>query len=297
MNDDRPDHLSASGSPWSDSAETARTFDAAGSDFDALTPRLWGPAGQALIFQLGVSPGEFVLDACCGTGSSALPAAAAVGPEGRVHAVDIADELLERGRLAAEARGLKNIDFVCTDASRWEMPSDVADRGYDALSISYGVFFLPDMDRSFWHLTSLVRQGGRVGVTVWRRGAIEEFASIVFDVAARHSAELRERPELRDHTPLHRIDTPETIEAWLVDAGTDSVEVRTLSNLLPATDELCWSLVIGTGLRAALTGLDGEQTETVRRELAEEVTTRGVHTIDATTLVASATLRRPPASG
>ena len=294
MNDERrtdPDDA------WSDSAETARTFDEASGDFDALTPTVWGPAGQALVFQLGVSPGRVVLDACCGTGASALPAAAAVGPDGLVHGVDIADEMLERGRLTAERRGLKNIEFVCADASQWESPSDVPAPGYDVLSISYGVFFLPDMDRTFWRLVSLVRRGGRAGVTVWRRGAVEEFSSIVFDVAARHSPELRGRRRLRDRTPLHRIDTPETLGAWLADAGTDSVEVRALSNLLPATDELCWSLVTGTGLRAALTGLDGEQVAAVRRQIAEEVTARGMHTIDATTLVATGTVRRPPVSG
>lgn len=180
MNDD-PEN------PWADSAETARTFDAASGDFDELTPTVWGPAGQALVFQLGVAPDEAVLDACCGTGSSALPAAAAVGPEGLVHGVDVADEMLEHGRLTAERRGLKNIEFVCADASQWEAPSDVPDAGYDVLSISYGVFFLPDMDRTFWRLVSLVRQGGRAGVTVWRRGAMEEFSSIVFDVASRYS--------------------------------------------------------------------------------------------------------------
>jgi ubiquinone/menaquinone biosynthesis C-methylase UbiE len=290
MNDDAEN-------PWADSAETARTFDAASGDFDELTPTVWGPAGQALVFQLGVAPGEAVLDACCGTGSSALPAAAAVGPEGLVHGVDVADEMLEHGRLSAERRGLKNIEFVCADASQWEAPSDVPDAGYDVLSISYGVFFLPDMDRTFWRLVSLVRQGGRAGVTVWRRGAMEEFSSIVFDVASRYSPELRERGALRDRTPLHRIDTPDTLEAWLADAGTDSVEVRTLSNLLPATDELCWSLVTGTGLHAVLTGLGSGQVASVRQRIAEEVTARGLHTIDATTLVATGTVRRPPVSG
>ncbi|MEU5842442.1 class I SAM-dependent methyltransferase [Rhodococcus sp. NPDC047139] len=297
MNDAQHTGTSGSDSPWSDSAETARTFDAASRGFDALTPALWGPAGQALVFQLGVSPGETVLDACCGTGASALPAAAAVGPEGRVHGVDIADDMLERGRLTAERRGLRNIEFVCADASRWEAPSDVPAAGYDVLSISYGVFFLPDMDRSFWRLVSLVRQGGRAGVTVWQHGAMEEFSSIVFDVAARHSPGLRDRAGLRDRTPLHRIDTAAKLEAWLADAGTDSVEVRTLSNLLPATEELCWSLVAGTGLRAALTGLDAEEVASVRQEIAEEVTARGLHTIDASTLVATATVRRPPVSG
>jgi predicted RNA methylase len=39
--------------------------------------------------------GAHVLDVCCGTGASALPAAQAVGPEGKVIAVDLAGELLK----------------------------------------------------------------------------------------------------------------------------------------------------------------------------------------------------------
>lgn len=62
-----------------DPADTARIFDEASDTFDLLTDTVWGPAGRALAFQLGLGPGDTVLDACCGAGASALPAAAAVG--------------------------------------------------------------------------------------------------------------------------------------------------------------------------------------------------------------------------
>ncbi|HET8992610.1 MAG TPA: class I SAM-dependent methyltransferase [Rhodococcus sp. (in: high G+C Gram-positive bacteria)] len=277
-----------------DTADTARTFDDASDTFDLLTETVWGPAGRALAFQLGLRPGDTVLDACCGAGASALPAAAAVGPSGRVHGVDISADLLEKARLIAEARALQNIDFVCADVTTWEAPSDIPAEGYDALAISYGVFFLPDMHRAFARLVGLVRHGGRVGVTVWQDGSMEEYGQVVFDVASHFNADLAERGSLRARTPLHEIDTPDTFEAWLADAGTHSVDVRVLSNLLPATDELCWNLVTGTGYRAALNGLDDEQIAAVRRGIADEVTARGLHTIDFTTLVGTATVRRPP---
>ncbi len=273
---------------------TARTFDAASTDFEILTPTLWGPAGQALVFQLGVGPGEAVLDACCGAGASAVPAAMAVGPTGRVHGVDISDDLLERGRLLAETRALTNIDFVCADVTRWEAPSDIPDAGYDALAISYGVFFLPDMDAAFSRLIGLVRHGGRVGVTVWRADAMSDLRDVVFEVGARHSPEFAERAPQYDRSPLRRIDTPTALEAWLAAAGTHSVEVRTLSNLIPATEDLCWALVAGTGWRMALSGLDAGQVDSVKQDLAETITARGIHTVDATTLVGTATVRRPP---
>ncbi|MDV2474535.1 class I SAM-dependent methyltransferase [Rhodococcus zopfii] len=276
--------------------QVARTFDDASDRFDSLTATVWGPAGQSLVFALGLHPGDTVLDVCCGAGASALPAAAAVGPTGRVHAVDVAADLLELGRLRAEERALQNIDFVCADATTWEPPSSVPEAGYDALAVSYGVFFLPHMDATFARLVGLVRHGGRVGVTVWRTGAMAEFTALVFDVAARYSPEVADRLSLRERTPLHRIDTPETLGAWLAGAGCHSVEVDILSNLLPATDELCWNLVVGSGLRGVLDGLDEPLVDAVRRDLLAAVTERGLHTIDATTLVGTATVRRPPAT-
>ncbi|OOL29089.1 SAM-dependent methyltransferase, partial [Rhodococcus rhodochrous] len=54
-----------------ETARLASTFDDASGDFDRLTPTVWGPAGQALVFQLGPGPGATVLDVCCGAGASA----------------------------------------------------------------------------------------------------------------------------------------------------------------------------------------------------------------------------------
>src|SRR5574340_842543 len=243
--------------------ELAREFNAAHAEFDKRPPTIWGPAGQALAFQLGLRPGDAVLDVCCGMGASALPAAAAVGPSGLVHAIDLADNLLEQGRVIATERALLNIEFVCADATVWEPPSTVPETGYDALACSYGVFFLPEMDVSFARLTGLVRRGGKIGVTAWREGALEDYAGAFFEVADRYRPGTA-RPDQpgsrwpnRTKEPKARIDTPDKLRAWLTDFGTDSVEVHELSNLIPATEEFSWNLVLGSGVRGALVGLDG----------------------------------------
>ncbi len=55
--------------------------------------------------------------------------------------------------------------------------------------------------------------------------------------------------------PAQRLDSPAKLRGWLADAGTEHVEVRELSNLIPATEEFCWNFVVGSGLRGLLTGL------------------------------------------
>ncbi|KAA0022317.1 class I SAM-dependent methyltransferase [Antrihabitans cavernicola] len=274
------------------SSDLAAVFDASSSYFAKVTPQVWGPAGQSLVFALRLQPGDTVLDVCCGAGASALPAAAAVGPTGRVHAIDLADDLLEEGRLIASDRALQNIDFVHADVTTWEPPSSVPDAGYAALASSFGVFFLPHMDAAVSRLLRLVRPGGGFGVTVWRSGALDRFAAAYYEVIGRHQANSATGtpvpPTRHVETPkeaAERIDNPEKLAAWLTDLGAASVAVTVLSNLIPATEQFAWDLVLGSGFRAPLDQMNDDTVVAVRSDFLELITDRGIHTVDATALV------------
>ena len=269
-------------------SDLAAVFDAIGPDIGPVTPQLWGPVGQSLIFALQLRPGAAVLDVCSGAGASALPAAAAVGPTGRVHAVDLADDLLEQGRLIASDRALQNIDFVCADVTTWEPPSDVPAAGYDALACSFGVFFLPHMDFDVVRLLRLVADGGRVGVSVWRSGALAEFTDAFYEVIGRH----RPNTVRRSRHDAARLDTTDKLTAWLDGLGVTSVAVFELSNLIPATDEFAWNLVLGSGFRSAMADMPPAEVEAVRTELLTLLIDRGLHTIDASALIGTGVVRR-----
>src|SRR5205807_9875988 len=71
----------------------AFTYNAAADFFDASPLSFWDYFGRRTIDLLSLSTGSRVLDVCCGTGASALPAAEAVGPTGNVIGVDLAKEL------------------------------------------------------------------------------------------------------------------------------------------------------------------------------------------------------------
>ncbi len=269
----------------------AATFNATSRDFDAVTPQVWGPAGQSLAFALELATGDTVLDVCSGTGASAIPAAAAVGPDGVVHAIDLADDLLEVGRKKATDRALRNVDFVVADATEWQPPSTVPAAGYDALACSYGVFFLPDPEQDFARLVSLVRPGGRVGVTVWREGSVRDYSAAFFDVVGRHwpsSAGNAPDPAAAfDDHPIRRMETKDLLGAWLTTAGTSEVRVVELSNHVPATQSFVWDFVLGSALRGALTSFDDETRTQIRAEFSALLTERGIDSIDLGTLVAT----------
>src|SRR6266566_1944718 len=89
----------------------AFTYNAAADFFDASPLSFWNYFGRRTIELASRPIGSRVLDVCCGTGASALPAAEAVGLGGNVIGVDVAKQLLESARTKAIQRRLGNIEF------------------------------------------------------------------------------------------------------------------------------------------------------------------------------------------
>jgi len=85
-------------------ARAAATYNAAADHYDDAANSFWGRFGRRTVERLALSPGARVLDVCCGSGASALPAAERVGPGGHVLGVDLAEELLTLARAKAATR-------------------------------------------------------------------------------------------------------------------------------------------------------------------------------------------------
>src|SRR5262245_17089628 len=91
--------------------KAATTYNAASDFYDHPANTFWSRYGQQTVERLQLALGERVLDVCCGSGASALPAAGMVGPTGAVVGMDLADNLLALARSKAKERGLNNVEF------------------------------------------------------------------------------------------------------------------------------------------------------------------------------------------
>ncbi|MBP2472696.1 2-polyprenyl-3-methyl-5-hydroxy-6-metoxy-1,4-benzoquinol methylase [Crossiella equi] len=260
--------------------DVGAVFDAGRAEFVDWSPLLWWPMGVRTAEAAGLQTGERVLDVCCGAGASALPAADLVGESGLVHGVDLATELLAYARKVANRRGLHHAEFHDADVTTWQAPDG---EPYDVLQCAYGVFFLPEMDTAVARLVDLVRPGGRVVVTTWAETATEGFGGHLVDAVRVY------KPELPINSPVNlaaqRINTEEKLTAWLTAFGLAEVEVRPVDLSIPINEELAWSFVLGTGMRARLDGLSDYLVEAVRADFLHRLSVAGIDHMDARSLI------------
>lgn len=260
---------------------TRDAFDAAAADFAALGRHLWEPVGADAVSVADPQPGERVLDACCGTGASAIPTARKVGPGGLVDAVDVSGPMI--GELRERAAGLPQLRAHEADVTSW------GGTGYDLVQSALGIFFFPDMEAGTRHLIGTAGPGGRVAFTIWRRGAMDPAGrQLALAVAEATGAE---PPGERPKRPGDRINRPDAFATWLDDLGLSEVDVAVHERALPMTPEIAWLLVLGSGYRGVLSDLDPDQVARVRDRYLARLDEVGLTELDATTLVGTGLAR------
>jgi SAM-dependent methyltransferase len=229
-------------------AVSAATYAATADHFDDPALSFWARFGRQTVARIGLRPGDHVLDACCGTGASALPAAHLVGAAGQVLGLDLAEPALTLARAKAQAQGLTNVEFQTADVERTGLPSG----SYDAVVCVFGIFFLPDMTAAIAELWRLVRPGGALAITVWGPGFLEPATTAFWDAVG------AERPDLvGGFHPWTRVTDAAALSQLFHDGGAATPTVEAEPGIHPLADpEDWWSIVLGTGYRATVLQLD-----------------------------------------
>jgi trans-aconitate methyltransferase len=259
--------------------DTRRAFDAAATDFTALGRHLWDPIGAATMAAARLRPGDRVLDACCGTGASAIPAAQLVGFDGVVDAVDISGPMI--GELRRMSAGLPQLRAHQADVTTWD-----AD-GYDVVQSALGIFFFPDMTAGTDRLISLVRPGGRVVFTIWRGEAMVAAGRHLDRAVA--AATNTAPPKEREPHLIDRINQADSYATWLTERDLLDVDVTVHELRLTMTPDVAWLVITGSGYQRALATLDADTIDTVRQHYLDSLHAEGVTELDATTLIGTGT--------
>jgi ubiquinone/menaquinone biosynthesis C-methylase UbiE len=261
-------------------AKAAAAYNAAADRYDEPALSFWARFGRRTVERLQLSPGASVLDVCSGSGASAIPAAEAVGPEGRVLAVDLADRLLNLARAKAARLGLGNIEFLPGDMEALGFP----DGSFDAVVCVFGIFFATDMPRAVKELWRMVKPGGRLAITTWGPNVFEPANGLFWEAVKAERAEL-----YKTFNPWDRICDPQALKAMLSEAGVETDDVMAESGRHPLTSpDDWWTIALGSGYRGTLEQLDAEARERVRRTNIESLREAQVGSITANVVYAVA---------
>ena len=150
-----------------DPRDVASMFDAVARRYDLTNDvlslgqdRAWR---RATLAALAAQPGETVLDLAAGTGTSSEPLA-----DAGVHVVpcDLSTGMLREGR-----RRRPDLPFVAGDA----LHLPFADASFDAVTMSFGLRNVSDVDAALAELLRVTRPGGRLVVCEFSRPTFAPF--------------------------------------------------------------------------------------------------------------------------
>ena len=179
------------------------------------------PFEELLLAGIPANGVHAVLDVGCGTGSTTLAAARAMGTSGRCTGIDISEPMLALARERA-ARAGANATFVCADAQRYAFePATI-----DAIISRFGVMFFDDAVAAFANLRRAARPDAGLRFVAWRSAAENPFMT----TAERAAAPLL--PEL----PPRRPDAPgqfffadrERVRTILTNSGWTNIAVESV---------------------------------------------------------------------
>jgi ubiquinone/menaquinone biosynthesis C-methylase UbiE len=195
--------------------------------YDPLMRAWASPVTERMIEMAAIREGSRVLDIACGAGEPALTIAEQVGPEGAVLATDFVEEMIGYARSKAQALSLTNVEFRCVDGE----VVDAMKNAFDAVTMRWGLMFMPDPVKCMHCAHSALRPGGKAVISVWTEAANNPFVTVPLGVLKRHM----DIPTPPPGAPgIFALADPDRLYSIFAEAGFVDVSIEQVS--LPMAD-------------------------------------------------------------
>jgi ubiquinone/menaquinone biosynthesis C-methylase UbiE len=135
-----------------------------------------------MLARAGIAEGHQVLDIASGTGEPAISAARLVGDKGRVTGTDLVEEMLVFAREKAQQAGLANIELNCSDGEALQYDPE----SFDAVTIRWGLMFMPEPEVCLTSVYKLMKQGGRISIACWSDPDKNPFISLLTETLGKY---------------------------------------------------------------------------------------------------------------
>ena len=118
------------------------------------------------IEQLGLSDGMIVADLGAGSGFYTFEAAKAVAPTGKVYAIDVQKDLLERLKKEAQRQNITNVDVIAGDIEKLG-GTKIREASCDVCIASNVLFMIEDKKGFLLETKRILKQNGRLFLIDW----------------------------------------------------------------------------------------------------------------------------------
>ena len=246
-------------------AQVAAAFNRVAASYDNPAMRFFPFCADRLIVRLNPARGSKILDVATGTGVVAMAAMQAVGREGRVMAIDLAEGMLDRLQEKIDKFGIPNIDLHVMDAAALEFRGEY----FDHVVCSFGIFFLPDMSVGLREWARVTKPGGRILFTVFGKQAFQPMMELFIRRIKNFGVDA---PDKDAPFAAMRLADPERCRDLLSGAGFKDVEVHAEQLGYHLKDETQWWEVIwNSGMREWVESIPSDQQELFRAEHLADV--------------------------
>jgi ubiquinone/menaquinone biosynthesis C-methylase UbiE len=238
-------------------------FDNVAAGYDNAALRFFPFCADQIVGLLKPTPGQKVLDVATGTGAVAVALAQALRPGGRVIGIDLSEAMLARAEHNIRKMALDNVDLFQMDAERLEFKRDY----FDASVCSFGLFFVPQMDKALRELVRVTKPGGTVLFTSFAASAFQPMRQKMFADLAEFGVNPADL-----HLSSEKLTSPQDCLSLMEQAGLldTRVQEKQLGYHLQSAEDW-WTIIWNSGSRRLINQLNDDQRAQFRIKHAAEI--------------------------
>jgi ubiquinone/menaquinone biosynthesis C-methylase UbiE len=243
-------------------AQVTAVFDTVASGYDNAALRFFPLVADHLAHSLKPAPDSRVLDVACGTGMVSIAAGQLLHKGGRVQAIDLSENMLNRAEANIAGMALDNVDLHVMDAQKTDFKSNY----FHGVLCSFGLFFIPDMQAALKEWLRVLQPGGKLLFSCFDQPAFKPMSEMLIKRLVEEGVQMPESPAWEKLAASgYSCDLLES--AGAVDVGGHTRQFG--YHLNSAQD--WWDVIWNSGYRGFLDQLDQQQLGRLRKEHLAEV--------------------------
>lgn len=244
--------------------ESLRVFSQAATIYDRIGPGVFSHFAQRLADCAEIVDGANVLDVAAGRGALLFPAAAKVGPTGRVTGIDFSPDMVRETAKEIGSRNLHHAEIRQMDAEQMTF----SDASFDRLLCGFALWMFAEPSRVLREFYRVLRLGGRVGLSTWAANNQTWFTEVLrlyLPVLALKAAVSKDDP---------KFDTPSQLETALQQAGFAEIQITVEEkDFVYASEEEYWLPLWSAGIRRQLEKMTPALLEQAKSEVFRKLQT------------------------